>query len=221
LYLRIPGWCEAATVSINGKKIEVVPAAGKYVRLEREWNAGDVVALNLPMKLSVQTWKANHDSASVDYGPLTFSLKIGERLDRFDSAKTAIGDSQWQPSADPSKWPAFEIHPTTAWNFGLVLNTNEAVKSFTLKKRSWPKDDYPFTLASVPLELTATAKAIPQWTLDQYGLCATLQASPVRSDEPEQPVSLVPMGAARLRVSSFPVIGEGESAHNWHSPITR
>jgi hypothetical protein len=38
----------------------------------------------------------------------------------------------------------------------------------------------------------------------------------VRSGEPVETVTLIPMGAARLRISSFPVIGSGSSAHDWN-----
>ena len=113
LYLRVPGWCEQAKVLLDGVRLDVAPGAGKYLRVDRPWRDGDVIVLNLPMKVSIQRWAANQDSASVDYGPLTFSLKIGERYERRDSAQTAIGDSGWQPTADPSKWPAFDIFPTT------------------------------------------------------------------------------------------------------------
>jgi hypothetical protein len=220
LYLRIPGWCQSAMVSINGKAISTQPESGKYVRIERDWKNGDSVILNLPMKVSVQTWAANYGSVSVDYGPLTFSLKIGENYVRQNSTQTAIGDSRWQKTADPSQWPAFDIYPTTPWDYGLILNTNQPAKSFTVKKYSWPQDDYPFTPQSAPIELIVTAKQIPQWTLDKYGLCAVLQASPVASDEPAKNVTLIPMGAARLRISAFPVIAGGTEAHHWISTST-
>jgi hypothetical protein len=42
-----------------------------------------------------------------------------------------------------------------------------------------------------------------------------LQASPVKSEQPRENVTLIPMGAARLRISSFPVIGKGNEAHEW------
>jgi hypothetical protein len=42
-----------------------------------------------------------------------------------------------------------------------------------------------------------------------------VQDSPIRSAEPVESVELIPMGAARLRITSFPVIGEGASAHEW------
>jgi hypothetical protein len=217
LYLRIPAWCKAAQVMINSKPVKVVATPGSYVRVEREWKNRDVITLDLPMEISVRHWNHNHDSVSVDYGPLTFSLKIGERYDRFDSTRTAIGDSSWQKGADPSQWPSFEIHPTTPWNYGLILDEPPA-KAFKIKKGEWPKNDFPFTIESAPIQLEAKAKRIPEWTLDRHELCAVLQASPVLSDEPVETVSLIPMGSARLRISAFPVVGSGPTAHRWVAP---
>jgi hypothetical protein len=217
LYLRIPGWSKSAIVLVNGKKISVRPQADKFVRIEREWKNQDVVTLDLPMEISVQRWTANHDSVSVNYGALTFSLKIGERIERVDSSKNAIGDSGWQKTADPAQWPSFGLYPTTPWNYGLVLNDAQPEKSFAVKKLPWPKDDYPFTPESAPVQITATGKQIPQWTLDKYGLCAVLQSSPARSEQPAEKIALIPMGAARLRISAFPIIGSGADAHEWVS----
>ncbi len=214
-YLRIPAWCTAPQIAVNGEKADIQPASGKFVKISREWKTGDTVTLKLPMQISVKRWEKNHDSASVNYGPLTFSLKIGERYDRHDSTKTAIGDSSWQQGADPSKWPSFEIHPTTPWNYGLVLNPQDAAKSFTVKHGTWPANNYPFKFDSAPVTIEAKAKRIPEWSIDRHGLCAVLQDSPVISDEPLETVTLIPMGAARLRISAFPVIGNGT---RWIAP---
>ena len=167
------------------------------------------------MQVSVQTWTRNHDSVSVDYGPLTFSLKIGERYERRDSTKTAVGDSSWQPGADPSKWPSYEIHPTTPWNYGLVLDAKHPEKSFRIRHGKWPANNFPFTVADAPISMEVKARRIPEWTLDRFGLCGVLQSSPVWSDQPVETVSLIPMGAARLRISAFPVTGTGAGAHHW------
>ena len=61
-----------------------------------------------------------------------------------------------------------------------------------------------------------TEKApVVQTTTDQKELLRPLQQSPAKSDEPEETVTLIPMGAARLRISSFPVIGQGPEVHVW------
>jgi hypothetical protein len=48
LKLRIPGWAKNATVSVNGEPIALTPQRG-YAAISRQWSAGDVVALDLPM----------------------------------------------------------------------------------------------------------------------------------------------------------------------------
>jgi hypothetical protein len=218
-YLRIPGWCQGATVSVNGEKLSVSPTPEKYVRLQRGWKNNDVVTLNLPMELSVHQWTANHDSVSVNYGPLTFSLKIGEKITKLDSSTTAIGDSGWQKDADPAAWPSFSYHPTTPWNYGLVLNAAHPEKSFTVKKLAWPKNNYPFTSESAPIEILAKGRQIPDWTVDKYGLCAVLQQSPAFSDQPVQDITLIPMGATRLRISAFPTVSDSPAANKWQPSL--
>jgi hypothetical protein len=51
--------------------------------------------------------------------------------------------------------------------------------------------------------------------MDAQGLVGKLQASPALSWDPVETVTLAPMGAARLRITSFPVIGKGKEAHEW------
>lgn len=85
---------------MNGKKVSAAPVAGKYLCINREWANGDRVELTLPMSLSMRTWQVNKNSVSVDYGPLTLSLKIAEKYVEKDSRETAIGDSKWQKGAD-------------------------------------------------------------------------------------------------------------------------
>ena len=115
-YLRIPSWTEGAEVRVNGKKIRVKPVSGKYLCIEREWADGDKVEMTLPMSLSMRTWQVNKNSVSVDYGPLTLSLKIAEKYVEKDSRETAIGDSKWQKDAGTQKWPTTEIYPGSPWN---------------------------------------------------------------------------------------------------------
>jgi DUF1680 family protein len=201
LYLRIPRWCEAASVEINGKAVQCAAKPLSYVRLDREWKDGYTVSLRLPMEVRVQRWEKNQNAASVSYGVLTFSLKIGER---------------WQRCGGTDAWPELEVFPTTPWNYGLVLDEKNPAKSFEVVKRhQGPLPAQPFTPATAPIELRVPAKQIPAWKLDSLGLVGKLQPSPVKSDQPTETVTLIPMGAARLRITAFPVIGQGQDAHTW------
>lgn len=205
LYLRVPAWASGAAVQVNGGA-ETAAKPSAYLRIDGEWKAGDVVTLKLPMHIGVRTWAQNKNCVSVNYGPLTFSLKIAEKYAQADSNKTAIADSGWQPGADPKKWPSFEILPDSPWNYGLSLDSLDPAKSFTVVSRAWPSDNEPFINMNAPLELHAKGRLLPSWTLDEHGLAAAVPQSPVATSEPETELTLVPMGGARLRVSAFPVV---------------
>jgi DUF1680 family protein len=192
LYLRLPRWCGHASVKVNGKTVSLKPQALSYVRLDRQWKGGDIVTLRLPMQINVRTWQMNQNSVSIDYGPLTFSLKIGEKWTRYGTNDA---------------WPEWEVFPTTPWNYGLELDVLQPSKSFRVVKRPGPVPMNPFTPGTTPIELQATARRIPGWQLDQFGLVPPLPSSPVHPDEPREGVSLIPMGAARLRIASFPFVG--------------
>jgi uncharacterized protein len=47
--LRIPSWCKDAKVEVNGKAIDASATERGYLTIEREWRAGDVIILDLPM----------------------------------------------------------------------------------------------------------------------------------------------------------------------------
>jgi hypothetical protein len=199
VYLRVPGWCTGAVVLVNGVDVQVKDVAGEWVRLQRKWVTGDKVELRLPMSFVTQTWEKNKNSMSVNYGPLTFSLKITEAYEKMDGRKAAQGDSHWQAGADASAWPSYQLFPASLWNYGLVTG-----EPFSIERKDWPKDDFPWTTGAVPLVVTAKGKLIPEWMLDKNGLCGVLPQSPVAAAGPVETIELVPMGAARLRISAFP-----------------
>lgn len=207
LYFRVPAWCKKPEIKVNGRKILVKGTAPfGYIRISNLWKNGDRVSLLLPMELTVRQWVKNKNSISVNYGPLTYSLKIDESYVRKDSKATAIGDSKWQEGADPEKWPSWEIYPASGWNFGLIVNKIHPESSFKVTKRAWPADNNPFTNKSTPIVLKAYGKKINGWSLDQYGLVSVLPDSPLRGDGDKTSLTLVPMGGARLRISAFPEV---------------
>ena len=145
LYLRIPEWANYASVFINGKQVKVKAIPGEYLLLKGKWKNNDKIVLQLPMHLKLREWAANKNSVSLNYGPLTYSLKIEEHYTMKDGTATVAGDSHWQEHADPQKWPSYEISATSPWNFGLVLNKDQLTASFAVVKHQWPADNNPFT----------------------------------------------------------------------------
>ena len=198
-YIRIPSWTQNASFKINGKEIAVNTESGNYLCIHREWKSGDKVEVNYPMEISYRTWQVNKNSVSVDYGPLTLSLRITEKYVEKNSAETAIWDSKWQEGADTSQWPSYEIYPDSPWNYALQ------VQSVKLKERKDLKPGVnPFTQADIPLVFEAYGRQIPEWKIDEYKLCGVLpDEDAVKSDTSEK-LELIPMGAARLRISAFP-----------------
>ena len=205
-YVRIPKWTRGAEVCVNGQPVEAKPVGGKYLVIDREWKKGDKLTLRFPMRLGMRMWQVNKHSVSVDYGPLTLSLKIKERYVKCDSKKSTQHDSKWQKGADASQWPTTEIYPDSPWNYALCVSGigRKALGNIEVVKKPWPADNFPFTLESVPLEFKAKGRRVPSWTIDGTGLCGVLPDEDAAKAEEVEDITLVPMGAARLRISAFP-----------------
>ncbi len=210
LYLRIPSWTAKAKVLVNGKPLKVKNAQNKYVRIERQWSDGDEITLKLPMSLSMRVWQVNKNSVSVNYGPLTLSLKISEDYVVKDSREGVMWDSGWREEADPKQWPTTEIYPASPWNYALILDkaASNPLRGIEVIRKDWPQDNFPFTLESVPLEFKINGRRIPSWTIDETGLCGVLPNEDAPVSEEVEELTLIPMGAARLRISAFPSVGE-------------
>src|SRR5439155_26828371 len=135
LHLRVPGWCEKPSATVNGKNIALKAKPLSNAVIEREWKDGDSVTLRLPMRVTVRRWEKNHNAASVNYGPLTFSLKI---------------DEQWTRCGGTHVWPEWEVHPKTAWNYGLVLKESDPAKSIEIVNNRGPLAANPFLVGESP-----------------------------------------------------------------------
>ena len=198
LYLRVPSWCTDFRVSVNGTVLSADPKPGQYVVVERTWADGDTVELTMPMEISLTQWEKSANSVTVNRGPLSFSLKIGE---------------DWRRCGGTEKWPEWEVMPTTPWNYGLIVDRADPRASFEVIERGQVPDQ-PWASGSAPLEIRAKGKRIPSWKLLDDTV-TDLQPSPVKSAEPEEEITLIPMGCARLRISCFPTVSEAPSALEW------
>jgi hypothetical protein len=191
LYLRIPGWCKNARISINGSPTEVQFQPGRYAVIKRKWKNADQIRLELPMEIEVKTWEKIGGAVSVKRGPLWYSLKIEE---------------EWNRYGGTDEWPAYEIIPASAWNYGLVVEPKHPTSSIILDSHK-PLAYQPFTPQSAPVILKAKAKRIPGWKAEGK-MIGRVPSSPVESNLSAEEITLIPMGCARLRLTVFPLISE-------------
>ena len=74
LKLRVPAWCESATLTVDGKT-EAVDSG--YAVIDRRWNDGDVVVLDMPMEVKrvlPPKGAVNEDKfAAYTYGPIVLA----------------------------------------------------------------------------------------------------------------------------------------------------
>ncbi|MFN7929234.1 MAG: hypothetical protein U0Y68_15065 [Blastocatellia bacterium] len=62
-----------------------------------------------------------------------------------------------------------------------------------------------FSADGAPLELKVKGRKLPEWKLVN-GSAGPLPESPVQSNEPEETLTLIPYGAAKLRITVFPLL---------------
>ncbi|MGC8744739.1 MAG: beta-L-arabinofuranosidase domain-containing protein [Verrucomicrobiia bacterium] len=203
LYLRIPQWCSAPVLTINGKTQKQNAAGLCYLAVNRQWTDGDLVTLKLPMKVTIKRWEKNKNAVSVNYGPLTFSLQIKER---------------WSPYGKNPVWQEWEVFPESPWNYGLALDEKSLEKTFKVVKKAGALAKQPFTAETTPIEIVALGQKIPEWQMDNLQLVGLLQPSPAYTEQPLEVITLIPMGAARLRITAFPEASSKPTAHRWKMP---
>jgi hypothetical protein len=141
------------------------------------------------MDIRVAVWPGVGGAVSVRRGPLWYSLKIGEK---------------WKRCGGTDTWPAYEILPATPWNYGLDLDPARpggAVRVIEVK----PPASQPFSPQTAPVVLKIRARRVPTWQA-QGRMAGLVPPSPVQGAGAVEEVELIPMGCARLRISSFPTV---------------
>ncbi|SFF00603.1 hypothetical protein SAMN05518672_11414 [Chitinophaga sp. CF118] len=76
IFLRIPGWCNKATLSVNGKSMPVTAA---YAELKRQWKKGDKIVLVLDMPATLieanPLVEETRNQVAVKRGPIVYCLE--------------------------------------------------------------------------------------------------------------------------------------------------
>lgn len=199
---RIPGWCKEYTLLINGEEQEVSSCSQSptpcpsYITLERDWSDGDVVTLSLTMTPMVVE-AAGGQGKYVECGPLLMSYPVPAKVS--EDTNTYSNMNGKVPGDDFKCW---SMTPKGAFNY--AINTDAETLTLNIDQEKLA-NAYPFDLDGTPLSVTLPVRPIT-WTLEKDRYNPVLPASEyiVFSSGATRNISLVPYGAAKLRVSVFP-----------------
>ncbi len=124
LRLRIPGWAQGAAVQVNGVPAKTAVTAGSFAELDREWRAGDVVVLSLPMSPRLVLGRQRQAGrVAVMRGPQVFCLNPGQdqglaKLDGADLGRYTLDARALEVVPDHSVHPNGVAIRAGAWKPG-------------------------------------------------------------------------------------------------------
>lgn len=186
LKLRIPTWSEDPEVRIGEEIYEGTP--GTFMTVERIWNSGDVITIDLGMAFRTSKWF--NRSIAIERGPILFALPLEEKwVPRWRTNLHRNKEAKKRGYLD------YNVKTKDSWNYGILLEQGE------IKIKYFKQD---------PLELTVEGIEVPQWKKGLDGNTGLLPISPLVKAGAKKELKLVPYGLTNLRISQFPWYEEEE-----------
>ena len=214
LTLRIPTWCDDATLSINGVAVNQTLQAGSFVRLSAPVKHGDVVTLTLPM--TVEKNVIEGQGVCFQRGPLLFSYAIPQQ-------KTE--DTEEHPNMHGKKpenpdFKCWNITSTGAFNYAYA-NDGKPIEVYHPAVEEIG-GTIPFDLNYVNVKLRLPVKQISWDLVDGRYTPSMPEREPLKLLSNEtQYVELVPYGSTELRLTVFPDVNAKSVSDSGKPDYTR
>ncbi len=197
LHLRIPAWCSAPELQVNGTSMPLPGVTNGFVTLNRTWRPGDVLELRLPMAVTASNWP--EDGVAFERGPLVYAYPIAQKW-------SVVPDEQ-----SNAEFPAYDLVPEGIWNYALLAESTVNLPK-VIEEAGNAADANPWT--SPASSLSVAARQVSDWKLTRTVVndeAATFTPRlpdatvlPTELTGPVQQLKLVPYGTTELRMAVFP-----------------
>ncbi|MFC5469210.1 glycoside hydrolase family 127 protein [Cohnella suwonensis] len=153
--VRIPGWCEGAAIQVNGQPVSVEANLHKgYAAITREWKAGDIVLIVLPMPIervyANPNVRVNAGKVALQRGPVVYCLE-------------QVDNGAILPDISLSEHAALYARFEPDVLSGVTVITGEAVRG------EWPGGDTPLYAKKKRIEHSVKIQAIPYFAWANRG----------------------------------------------------
>jgi len=197
LTLRIPSWCDNASLKVNGIASDKTLTAGTFVTLDEAVKDGDVIILTLPMPIE----KTSLEGQGIYFqrGPLLLSYAIPQKMEEDLTEYENMHGKK--PENDDFK--CWNITPIADFNYAYADDRQPLSVSNTTVTET--DGAIPFDLSYAPFKLRIPVKQI-KWELEEgrYTPQQPQQGNLELLSQTTKYIDLVPYGCTELRLTVFP-----------------
>ncbi len=213
LLLRIPEWCREGQARLAEDIYRGY--GGTFIPIRRTWQKREVITLDFPMEARIRPWY--RDALMVKRGPLIFALNPAEEWVSMENSGEFPSYEVVPAAEEPVKKRGWKFKAPPAWNYGLEKNSSCKVSAPDVYS---PEDNsinaidfpgyFPWSPETVPVKIRLPGIRVTNWERSSGIRAGGLNAGPLpdkpAADKNTTELTLIPYGAARLRISTFPII---------------
>ncbi len=209
LRMRVPEWCTAPQLTINGKSVKFKQTDG-FIVLSGKWKQGDQIQLTFPMKATLvegcEKFPFYKGKKAPSWGfmiPCNGYMKLDGFINQGRCAWVTYGPLLFAMSMQRANRDVFDINEEQWTEYRYAL-TPQSLQQCTVDTA---KVIHPFIwkYSNAPLSLSAKAELV-DWNPDKADPVMPLTAPAVLKKDID--IKLIPYGFLAYRLTMFPLVGE-------------